>query len=154
MAAEDLPFEDEWEDASSFENSPILLVEDRGDDVFLVRRALDDARLITPIQVVFDGEQAIAYLDGEGKFADRSEYPMPELLLLDLKMPRIDGFEVLRWIGQQPHLSSIRIIVLTSSEDIRDVNLAYQLGAHAFLVKPIKPERFLHTLRCMKIYHI
>ena|SRR5437879_4178194 len=135
-----------------FDSPPILLVEDREDDVFLIRRALDEARLINPIQVVCDGEQAIAYLDGEGKFDDRSEYPIPELLLLDIKMPRIDGFEVLRWVRQQPHLNSIRIIVLTSSEDIRDVNLAYQLGAHSFLVKPLKADRFLHTLRSMKVY--
>src|SRR5437879_6114874 len=115
----------------------ILIAEDREDDIFVIRRAFEKAHLLNPLQVVRDGEEAIAYLKGEGKFANRGEYPLPELLLLDLKMPRIDGFEVLRWIRQQPGLNALRVVVLTSSEDIRDVNQAYRLGANSFLVKPL-----------------
>src|SRR5437660_5264305 len=126
------------------DQSVILLVEDREDDVVLIRRAFDKAKVINPIQVVSNGEEAIWYLKGEGKYANRAEYPLPDLVLLDLKMPRVDGFEVLRWIRQQPGLSSVRVVVLTSSDQMRDVNEAYQLGANSFLVKPLEFERFVN----------
>ena len=115
----------------------ILLVEDRDDDVVLILRAFKQANLPTPIHVVRHGEEAIHYLAGKGKYAVRSEYPLPTLVLLDLKMPLVDGFEVLRWIRSQPGLSSLLVIVLTSSEQMRDVNRAYQLGANSFLIKPM-----------------
>src|SRR5258705_8683596 len=110
----------------------ILLAEDREDDIALIRKAFARAYVLNPLQVVRDGEEAIAYLSGEGKYSNRAEYPLPDLLLLDLKMPRIDGFEVLKWIREQPGLSALRVVVLTSSEDIRDVNVAYRLGANSF----------------------
>ena len=90
----------------------------------------------TPIFVVNDGEETSAYLDGQGKFANRYEYPLPELLLLDLKMPGKNGFEVLEWIRQQPGLKRLRIVVLTTWDSPQDVNRAYELGANAFMVKP------------------
>src|SRR5882762_2531355 len=121
----------------------ILIAEDLEDDISIILRAFAKARLLNPVQIVRNGEEALAYLKGEGKFANRAEYPLPQLLLLDLKMPRIDGFEVLCWVRQQPGLSSLRVVVLTSSKDIRDVNLAYQLGANSFLVKPTEFERFV-----------
>src|SRR2546429_5508391 len=114
----------------------ILIAEDQGADISIILRAFTKARVLNPVQVVRDGEEVIAYLNGEGKFANRAEYPLPELLLLDLKMPRIDGFEVLRWLRQQPGLATLRVVVLTSSKEMRDLNLAYQLGANSFLVKP------------------
>src|ERR1041385_3720216 len=114
----------------------ILLVEDREDDILLVRKAFCRAQLNNAIQVVRDGEDAIAYLAGQGKFSNRAEYPLPWLTLLDLKMPRVDGFEVLRWIRNQPALKALIVIVLTSSDAIRDVNRAYQFGANSFMVKP------------------
>ena len=114
----------------------ILLAEDREDDILLVRRGFKQAFLNKPLQVVRDGEECIAYLSGIGKFANRDEYPLPDLLLLDLKMPRVDGFEVLQWLQQQPTIITLRVIVLTSSECISDVNRAYALGANSFLVKP------------------
>src|SRR5258706_80802 len=119
------------------EQDLILIAEDLEDDIVLIRRALQRADVQNPVQIVRNGDQVIAYLSGEGKFANREEYPLPSLLLLDLKMPRMDGFEVLRWIRKQPGLRALRVIVLTSSEDIRDVNEAYELGANSFLVKPM-----------------
>src|SRR6266850_4379035 len=113
----------------------ILLAEDREDDIVLVRRAFAKAYVLNPLQIVRDGEELVAYLKGEGKYANRAEYPLPDLLLLDLKMPRMDGFQVLEWIRQQPGLSNLRVVVLTSSENMRDVNRAYQLGANSFMVK-------------------
>src|SRR6266404_5750752 len=110
------------------DQEPILIVEDGEDDVFLIRRSLDRAGVFNPIHVVRNGDDAIAYLQGEGKFARRDEYPLPSLVLLDLKMPRTDGFAVLRWIRLQPGLKALRVIVLTYSEDIRDVNQAYECG--------------------------
>src|SRR5207237_10670820 len=95
----------------------ILLVEDRGDDVLLIQRAFKRASLNNPVQVVRDGEQAISYLAGEGIFRNRAEYPLPWLILLDLKMPRVDGFEVLKWIRSQPELRRLIVVVLTSSEE-------------------------------------
>src|SRR5262249_7704465 len=104
------------------ETKVILLAEDREDDILLITEAFSRAWIDNPIQVVRDGEEAINYLDGKGKYAVRSEYPLPTLLLLDLKMPRADGFDVLQWIRSQPSLSNLVVVVLTSSEDIRDVN--------------------------------
>jgi CheY-like chemotaxis protein len=114
----------------------ILLVEDRGDDILLVQRAFQRAQIDVAIQVTRDGEEAIAYLSGEGKFSNRAEYPLPWLVLLDLKMPGVDGFGVLRWVRRQPRLKSLVIVVLTSSEQLKDVNEAYALGANSFMVKP------------------
>jgi len=124
------------------ETSIILVAEDREDDILLIKQALAKANVSRPLYFVCDGEEAIAYLQGIGKFSNRDEHPLPDLLLLDLKMPRIDGFEVLKWIRQQPGLSTMRVVVLTSSTDMKDVNLAYQLGANSFLVKPLDFECF------------
>src|SRR5688572_1242164 len=116
--------------------SVILLAEDLESDVLLIRRAFKKAKIINPLQVVSDGEQVLAYLRGEGEYANRDEYPLPALLLLDLKMPRMNGFEVLSWIRSQPSLQALRVVVLTASRELKDVNHAYQLGANTFLVKP------------------
>src|SRR6516162_682562 len=125
------------------ENALILLVEDREDDIFLVLRSFDRTGVTNPIQIVKNGEDAIAYLKGEGRFANRAEFPLPELVLLDLKLPGTDGFEVLRWIRMEPGLTGLRVVVLTSSEHIRDVNLAYALGANSYLVKPLDFNHFV-----------
>src|SRR6267142_5224903 len=118
------------------QHAVILLVEDREDDVLIIAKAFAEARLDNEVRVVSDGEAAIQYLKGEGIYADRSKYPLPNLILLDLKMPKVDGFEVLRWLRQQPAFANIVVVVLTMSTAIRDVNLAYQLGANSFMVKP------------------
>jgi CheY-like chemotaxis protein len=124
----------------------VLLAEDSDDDVIMLRRALRRAGIDTPLQVVSDGEEAIAYLRGVGKFNNRAEYPLPDLFLLDLKMPHRDGFEVLEWLRQQPSLAPLRTIVLTNSEQSFDVDRAYALGANSFLTKPIDLLDFGNTL--------
>ena|SRR5215471_956520 len=129
----------------------ILLAEDREDDILLIRKAFEKGGLLNPLQVVKNGEEAVAYLKGEGKFSDRAKYPLPQLLIVDLKMPLMDGFEVIQWVRQQPNLAPMRIVVLTSSDHIKDVNRAYRLGANSFLVKPDEFEHYLET--CNNIRH-
>jgi CheY-like chemotaxis protein len=113
------------------------LAEDSDDDVVIFRKEMSKASIDFPLFVTRDGEETIAYLKGAGKFGNRSEFPMPNLLLLDLVMPELTGFEVLEWIREQPSLVGLTVAVLTSSETIHDIKLAKQLGAHSFLVKPL-----------------
>lgn len=134
------------------ETSVILLVEDREDDVLLVQRSFEKARLLNPLVVVRNGEEAINYLRGEGKYSNREEFPLPDLILLDLKMPGFDGFDVLRWIRTQANLRALRVIVLTSSENVYDVDKAYSLGANSFLVKPSSFNNYVEVLRAMNGY--
>ena len=134
------------------EQAVILLAEDREDDIVLVQRAFAKGEIQNPLFVVRDGEEAIAYLAGDGKYANRAEYPLPDLLLLDLKMPRVDGFEVLQWVRRQPGFSALRIVVLTSSDQIRDVNTAYQLGANSFMVKPTDFENVIEMAKTLRSY--
>jgi CheY-like chemotaxis protein len=115
----------------------ILLAEDREEDIILIRKAFEKSGIRNPLFIVRNGEEVINYLTGVGCFSDRLQYPLPALLLLDLKMPGTDGFDVLRWLKTRRDLAPLRVVVLTSSQDIRDVNRAYQLGANSFLVKPL-----------------
>src|SRR5687768_15709889 len=130
----------------------ILIAEDNEDHVFFLRRALQKGKVLNPVFVVSDGEETIAYLKGEGKFADRYEYPLPALLLLDLRMPKIDGFEVLEWIRQQPCLKRLRVVVLTTSDDPKDINRAYDLGANSFMIKPLEKHQFFELTETIKGY--
>jgi CheY-like chemotaxis protein len=130
----------------------ILLVEDREDDILLVRKAFQKGDICNPMQIVRDGEEAIHYLAGEGKYSNRAEYPLPDLILLDLKMPKVDGFDLLNWIRRQDGFANIPVVVLTASDAIRDVNRAYALGANSFLVKPFEFENFIETAKTLKEY--
>src|SRR4051794_11200760 len=107
------------------EQSLILLADDCPEDIFIIREAFERAHVANPIYSVSSGEEAISYLKGEGLYSNRVEYPLPDLLLLDLKMPRVDGFDVLRWIRQHSGLGLMRVVVLTSSDQLQDVNEAY-----------------------------
>jgi CheY-like chemotaxis protein len=127
----------------------ILLADDSDDDVFLIRRTLQTANIVNPLRVVHDGEQVLAYLKGKPPYDDREAFPLPELLLLDLKMPRVDGFEVLGWLRQQPEWRKLPVAVLTSSTDVRDANTAFALGANSFLIKPIDFMRFAEFAQAM-----
>src|SRR5690348_16539021 len=113
----------------------ILLAEDREDDIVLIRKAFKDGGIRYPLMIVRDGEEAISYLSGQGRYSNRELYPIPALFLLDLTLPVTDGFEVLRWVRSRPELEDMPVIVLTASDRIRDVNQAYRLGAYSFLVK-------------------
>jgi CheY-like chemotaxis protein len=139
---------------NSPESAVILLVEDQEDDIFLIRKAFAKAGLSNPIYVVRNGEEAVAYLMGDRPFTNRSEYPLPDLILLDLKMPRLDGFETLSWIRRQPGIRSIPVVVLTSSEELRDVNRAYSLGANSFLVKRMDFENSIQLSRTIHEFWI
>ena len=130
----------------------VLLVDDRDEDVILIRRAFTQARVLNPVQVAWSGEEAIAYLSGSGKFEARAEFPLPGLVLLDIKMRGMDGFEVLRWIRQESPYPNLRVVMLTSSELMRDVNNAYELGANSFLVKPLDFERFVEISEALSGY--
>jgi len=134
------------------ERSVILIADDREEDILLIRKAFEKAGISNPVYCVTEGEAAINYLAGHGKYSNRAEYPLPTLLLLDLKMPGTDGFDVLRWLQATPSLKSLRVIVLTSSADIRDVNLAYKLGANSFLVKPMDFENTVELARIVQRY--
>jgi CheY-like chemotaxis protein len=115
----------------------ILVIEDNNDDVLLIRRAFDRAMVGNPLEFVRSGPEAVAYLNGDPPFEDRTQHPLPGLVLLDIKLPLMDGFEVLKWIRSRADLAPLSVVMLTSSDHIRDVNLAYQLGANSFLVKPL-----------------
>jgi CheY-like chemotaxis protein len=114
----------------------VLIAEDEEDYVLLLKKAFDQAGVGNPLFVVSTGSEMLMYLKGEEKYANRDEYPLPDLLLLDLKLPGFNGLEILGWIRSHPGLSGLRVIVLTSSEQMKDVNDAYRLGANSFLVKP------------------
>ena len=115
---------------------PVLYVEDNADDVQLLRHAFKRADILDPVQFAQDGQEAIDYLAGAEKFSDRQKYPMPRLVLLDLKLPRKTGIEVLQWIREQPALRKLPVIILSASAQKSDVGRCYELGANAFLVKP------------------
>lgn len=121
----------------------ILLVEDSDDDVFLMKRTLNAAGVINPMQVVGDGAQAIDYLAGNGAYADRASFPLPAVVFLDLKLPLRSGLEVLAWIRAQPAFESLLVIVLTSSDEPSDLRRAYSLGASSYLVKPLTAKQLL-----------
>jgi DNA-binding response OmpR family regulator len=114
----------------------ILLVEDDPDHILLIERALRKVRLANPIRVMRDGEEARDYLSGAGAFADRDAYPLPMLVLLDLKLPRLSGLELLRWIRAQQEISKLSVAVLTSSKDSEDLSAAFELGIDFYLIKP------------------
>ena len=130
----------------------ILLVEDNPDDQLLIRRAFTKANLPNPIRVVGDGDTAIAYLGGEGEYADRSTHSLPALVLLDIKLPRRSGLEVLAWMSEQTRLARIPVVMLTSSRESEDINRAYDLGANSYLVKPVDFEGLMAMVKQLGVY--
>jgi CheY-like chemotaxis protein len=129
--------------------SIILLVEDSEDDVFFMQRALRQAGVHNPLHVVRNGQEAIDYLSGQNDFSDREQHPLPDLVFLDLKMPGTNGFDVLKWIREQP--LSIPVVVLTSSSEEIDRQRAQELGADCYLLKPPTKEM---VLTCCKQFDL
>ena len=134
------------------ESIPILLVEDNYNDVLLIQRAFRKAKIEPPMSIVSDGDEAISYLAKQGKYADTESFPVPLLVLLDLKLPRRSGLEVLSWIRQQPQLRGLLVIVLTSSQENSDLARAYDLGANSYLVKPIDFQDFVSLIKLIDTY--
>lgn len=132
----------------------VLLAEDNSTDALMVTRAFNKANLINPVRVVDDGDKAVAYLSGQDPYADRQQHPLPVLLLLDLKLPRRSGLEVLEWLKQQPGLKRLPVVVLTSSKEHIDVHRAYDLGANSYLVKPVDFDSLLEMVKTLGLYWI
>ena len=128
----------------------ILYVEDEENDVMFMRHAWKKAGLLNPLYVVTDGEQAMHYLAGEGKYANRGEHPMPFLVLLDLKLPKASGLEVLKWIREQPAIHTLQVVVLTSSNQLMDIHAAHALRANAYLIKPADAEGLAQMAASLK----
>jgi two-component system response regulator len=130
----------------------ILLVEDEDHDVFFMQLALEEAGANNPLSVARDGREAIAYLKGEDKFASRHDFPLPGLVLLDLRLPRVPGLQVLKWIREQPGFMKLPVIICSSSSQDSDVDTAYRLGANGYLVKPSHTADRLALVRLIKKY--
>ena len=130
----------------------ILLVEDNATDVLLIKRALGKTRVANPIQVVGDGDAAVEYLAGDGVYTDRAQYPLPILIMLDLKLPRRSGLEVLAWLRAQDHLRRIPVVMLTSSNGPRDVDAAYDEGVNSYLVKPVEFDGLVEMFQAVNFY--
>ncbi len=127
----------------------VLHVEDDPNDTLLFQHACRKAGVIFDLQAVSDGDQAIAYLRGANDFSDRRKYPLPQLILLDLKMPRVSGFDVLAWIRSEDSLKQMPVVVLTSSNHDADIKRAYDLGAKSYLVKPVGFEALVDLVKTL-----
>ena len=136
------------------ESHTILIVEDNPTDVMLIRRALARLKIANPVQVIADGDRAVDYLSGHDDYADRMQFPLPALILLDLKLPRRSGLEVLEWLRRQEGLRRMPVVMLTSSRQSDDVNRAYDLGANSYLVKPVEFESLQEMLGTINTYWI
>jgi CheY-like chemotaxis protein len=131
---------------------PLLLVEDNEDDAFLMKRSLKMAEIEQPVHVAADGQQAIDYLAGNGPYADRSAYPLPSVVFLDLKLPFKSGHEVLAWIKSRQELAETIVIVLTSSNQPSDLREAYRLGANSYAIKPTAAQQLVEFATAFKRY--
>ncbi|NMG48578.1 response regulator [Azoarcus communis] len=131
---------------------PILLIEDNPDDEALTLRAFGKNGITNPVVIARDGVEAIDYLNGTGTHAGRDLTVMPVLILLDLKLPRIDGLEVLRRIRAGEHTAMLPVVVLTTSRETRDLQQAYRLGANSYIRKPVDYERFIQVVGQLGVY--
>jgi two-component system, response regulator len=130
----------------------ILLVEDNASDAELTLRALKKHRLVNQFQVVTDGEEALDFIFGRGSFTDRKDERPPKLILLDLKLPKVDGLEVLRIIKSDPKTKTIPVVVLTSSREENDIIESYKLGVNSYIVKPVDFDKFMESIDHLGFY--
>lgn len=128
----------------------LLLVEDEPHSVFFFGHIAKKLEITNPLRVAKDGQEALDYLNGVGAFADRRQNPLPGLVLLDLKMPRLTGFDVLRQVRANPDLQTLVVIILTASASDEDITNAYALGANAYLVKPLELEKLEHLIKAIR----
>lgn len=135
-------------------NGLILLVEDRPDEVELMKQALHQAGITNPLRVLSDGAEAIAYFEGVNRYADRSAWPLPRLILLDLKLPKRSGLDVVAWAKKDPRLRRIPTVIVTSSRENSDMERAYAAGANSYLVKPTSFREFVETMKITATYWI
>ena len=133
-------------------SATLLIAEDDDNDLFFLRRAFEAANLAYPVHMVRDGQEAIDYLSGAGKFANRINFPLPFLFLLDLKMPRKTGMEVLEWLSAQPELRCLPVVVFSSSANRKDVDRAYELGANGFVAKPASMMKRVQLVKAMTLF--
>ncbi len=131
---------------------PILIAEDDENDVIILERALREVGFRNPFHVCRDGSEVLAYFCGEGEFADRARFPFPRLLITDLKMPKVDGMQVLKWLYEHPECNLIPRIVLTASRQASDIQQAYKSGVNSYLVKPASYEQLTRMLKLLFDY--
>lgn len=130
----------------------ILLVKDSEDDVLFIRRALKLTGATLSHQIATDGQVAIDYMSGAGQFADREKYPLPSMVLLDLKLPRVLGLDVLKWIRARREFSNIPVIIMTGSKERADWERGYRLGANSYMVKPSSVDELMALAKCLTDY--
>lgn len=131
-------------------NECILQVDDDENDVFLLQRVFQRAGIPNPVRVATDGQMAVDYLAGTGVYGNRAAHPLPCLVLLDLKLPRKSGLEVLEWVKQQPHLKKLVVVVFSSSVQVSDIERAYELGASSYIQKPADMQETLVIAQLLK----
>lgn len=130
----------------------LLHIEDDANDVILFQHACQKAGISCNLQVVADGDEAISYLSGSGKFSDRSQHPIPRVVLLDLKMPRLNGIEALTWIRADERCKCLPVVVLSSSNHEADIRRAYEAGANSYLLKPVDFNALIDLARTISAY--
>lgn len=133
------------------DNKVILIVDDNPNDASLLESSVQQLKLQNPLHVVSDGAEAIAYIKGDGCYSDRGLYPEPLLLFLDLKMPSVDGFDVLDWLKKHPQYSTFPVVVMSALGEVKQLSRVYHLGAKSYLTKPINPEEIKATFETLHI---
>ncbi len=130
----------------------ILLIEDNPDHILLIHEALTVNNIANEVKVVKDGQEALDYLFRNGKYSDPEKSPKPALIILDLKLPKVDGQEVLRIIKSNPELKQIPVVVLTTTTQEEEIAKCYKNGANSYVTKPVNPQEFFDKIRDLKIY--